>query len=241
MVWDRPYAFKVKSNCVEVLRLDGSGSFTPAQTLSEIEIEHLIRAEKGQLFASNATQLHCIIKASFYCYNCGEPNSHFSKHCQNLGQQFTRCPTCAVVARTAAGHKITCTNTDFVSTKIGDYELPLMEFHSMRFTFKNASQIYCAELTESGLKNFIITKFFSVGTNTHVERVYESNDIVIVVKFKPSFSLSIGRINSIGIIASILCCDGQIRINHYQHIDKLGKVSYSLAAHPKKMTLTTWI
>lgn len=234
-VWDRPYAIGFDSNGIEVFQLNASGLFTHVLTLPDIEIQHLIRSKMGLLFGANATQLCCIMKPSFYCYNCGEPNSHISKHCP-MDQEFTRCPQCDVVARSAAGHKINCINTKFVSAKIGEYELPLMPFHCFRFMFKNISQIYCAELTASGLQNFMITKFFSVGTNIRVERVYGSDDIIMDVRFKPSFSMSFGRCNSTGIIASILFCEDQIRINHYQHIDKQGKVTYSLSAHPKTDT-----
>lgn len=234
-MYDRPYGFGLTSSgCVEVFHFVAStGSFASLQTLPSAEIQHLIRTEKGHLFGSGGTQLHCIKRAAFFCYNCGSPNDHFSKNCPNLEQQFSRCPMCQVVARTAAGHKITCTNTDFVSTKLGEYELPLMSRHSLRFVFKNVIEIFCAESTEAGLKNFIITKFFSSG-NINIERVYNTDDIIIDVAYKPSISLSVGRIDSTEILASILCCGDQIRINHYQHIDKQGKVTYSLSSHPKK-------
>lgn len=121
--------------------------------------------------------------------------------------------------------------------KIGPNELPLMEPHSYRLNFQNVPKIFCSESTEDGWKNFLITKNFAIGTNIQLQRVYESDNIIIDMKFKPSISISFGRVNLQAIIASILFCEDEIRINHYQHIDKMGKVTYSLASHPKKDTI----
>lgn len=166
-------------------------------------------------------------KVVFSCYNCGAPNDHISKFCPKE-QQFTRCSDCGNVARNAAGHKITCKQFRFKSKPIGtSYELPLMEFHQCRFTFHNIDQIYCAQSTQSGMQNFLITKFFSIGTNIRLRRIYGSQNIILDMKYKPATTLSIGRIGSSKLMASLLIAENQIRVNHYQHIDNDGIVSFS--------------
>lgn len=61
----------------------------------------------------------------FVCYNCGQSNDHFSRNCRVLDQQYTRC-LCGNVTFSAVQHKIDCSTPNFVSTKIGTYELPLL-------------------------------------------------------------------------------------------------------------------
>lgn len=221
-----------------MLRLD-SGSFTCSETLTEVhEATHLVRSKNGILFAASASELFCILKSSeqFSCYNCGQKNDNFSKNCPNLDQQWTRCPKCKNVAKTKAAHKITCKDeTGFISKRIGCYELPLMDFHNIRFVFKNIDQIFCAESTSEGAQNFLITKFFSVGTNIQMQRTYgPSNEFILDLKFKPAISMSFGRLNSSSYLASIMLCEDQLRINHYHHIDQHGNVSYSLKTWPRK-------
>lgn len=160
------------------------------------------------------------------CYNCGE-KGHVSKLCTRLEQQFERCPACNVVAHSAASHKINCTNIRYVSQKIGSYELPFMEFHTIVFAFINVSAIYCEEKTNNGIENFLITKFISFGTRVKFRRMYSTADYTLHVKIKPSITIGFGRLNMPN-MASFMFCDDQVRINHHQHIDKHGIVSYSL-------------
>lgn len=235
LVWDRPFIFGLKANNIEVLRLD-NGHFVNTQILP-YEAKNLVRLNKGIVCASSASQLYCIVKSrkSFYCYNCGEENSHFSKNCIVLDQQFTRCPECEAVAKTPTGHRIRCTNSRFVSKKIGSYELPLMKSHRIRLTFKNIDQIFCAELTTDGLQNYLITKFLSVGTNIQLRRIYgSSQEVVIEMKYKPAITMSFGRLNDSKNMASLMFCEDQIRINHYQHINQQGTVTYNLSTQPRK-------
>lgn len=170
--------------------------------------------------------------ANILCYNCGERGNHYSRNCP-LDQEWKRC-RCGNVARSPASHKLSCTNQDFVSKKIGSYELPLMEYHQCRFSFKNVNEIYCAQSTTAGNQNFLITKILSIGTTIHLRKVYgTSNDLVLDVKYKPAITLSIGRMSSIPMV-SIMLAENQIRVNHYQHIDKNGNVSYNLKDCPRK-------
>lgn len=169
----------------------------------------------------------------FVCYNCGQKNSHFSRKCRVLAQQFTRC-LCGNVAFSAVQHKIDCRTPDFVSTKIGTYELPLMDFHNIRFKFKNVAQIYSAETTIEGEKLFLISKFMNIGTNIRLRQIYGQSELIIDMKIKPSITLGFGRYGKDGHLASLIFCNDQIRVNHYQHIDQNGLVSYHLAAKPKK-------
>lgn len=177
---------------------------------------------------------HRIQKTNFSCYNCGEPNSHFSRHCPNLEQQFNRCPECNVVARSPAWHKLFCKNLGFVSTKTGDYEQPLMKYNRCRLIFKNVEQIFCAQSTITGDQHFLLTKFFSLGTNVHFRKVYGSKDVDLDMKFKPTITLSIGRIKSSEPMVSMMLVENQIRLNHYHVIDEHGNVSYSLLGYPRK-------
>lgn len=174
--------------------------------------------------------------ADFSCFNCGARN-HFSRNCTALRQQFTRCPSCNNVAKTPAGHKLTCSNLEFKSVKIGEYELPLMDSHHAKFTFKNVESIFVAEKTANGIQNFKIAKFFAIkDTNVKFRRSYvPSNDLIIEMQFKPAISLGFGRLGVVGKpMASIMFAENQVRINHYQHIDRQANVSYNLTANPRK-------
>lgn len=159
-------------------------------------------------------------RINFNCYNCGQANDHYSKNCPILDQQYVRCPECKNVAKTAAGHKITCKNIRFVSTKIGAYELPLMEFQKVRFTFKNVDEIFCVEEADNGMQTFAITKWYSIGTNIHLRRIYgHTQEIILDIKMKPAVTLGFGRINNSHHIASLMFCQNQVRVNRFQHID----------------------
>lgn len=85
-----------------------------------------------------------------------------------------------------------------------------------------------------GRENFLLTKFFSVGTNIHFRKIYGSRDVDLDMKFKPVITLSIGRIKSSKPMVSMMLVENQIRVNHYQLIDKDGNVSYSLLSCPRK-------
>lgn len=147
-----------------------------------------------------------------------------------VNQQFTRCPECKNVAKTPSGHRVTCSKSSFVSTKIGAYELPMMEFQKIRFEFQNIDNISCEEKTHIGAENFLITKFFTIGSNIRIRRVYSLPNITIDVKIKPSVSFGFGRSNGTRHMASIMFCADQVRINHFYHIDEEGKVSFSLTS-----------
>lgn len=239
VVLDRPYIVGLNSNGFNVVRLLPCGNRKEEKTLVLGEVEHLAKStKKGILFAASTSQLYCIRNEliRFECYNCGEPNNHFSKHCKKIGQQYNRCIECGnVILRGPASHKISCTNNRFVSTKIGEYELPFMEFHLIRFTFKNVEDVYCSESTAmDGVKTFLITKWFFLGTNIQLSRIYGQNDNVIVeLKIKPSITLGLGRLDDSKHMASLMLCSNQIRINHYQHIDERGIVTYALSARPR--------
>lgn len=170
---------------------------------------------------------------NFVCYNCGQQNDHFSRKCTKLAQQHTRC-RCWNVAFSAVQHKVDCRTPGFVSTKIGAYELPLLEFHNICFKFKNVHQIYSAETTTMGVQNFLIAKFTSIGTNIRIHRRYSEQQLTIEMKIKPAITLAFGRYKENGHMASLMICNDQIRVNHFQHIDKNGVVSYNLTATPKK-------
>lgn len=172
-------------------------------------------------------------KRTFFCYICGQPNDHFSKRCPSK-QEWDRCPECDVVTRSAAGHKLFCANTAFISKRIGAYELPNMDYHQCRLSFANAKKIYCTQSTATGEEDFLITKFFSVGTNVHFRKIYVSDDVTLDMKYKPAINISIGRMNASEPMASIMLVANQIRLNHYHHIDQNGNVSYSLLGRPRK-------
>lgn len=176
-------------------------------------------------------------RADYSCFNCGALNDHFSRSCTALRQQFSRCPACNNVAKSPAGHKLTCSMLDFISERIGAYELPLMESHHVKFTFKEIPSIYVAEETASGVQNFKITTFFAVkDANVKCRRSYEpSNDLIIEMQYKPSISLGFGRVGVVDEkrMASIMFAHNQVRINHYQHIDRQANVSYNLTTDPK--------
>lgn len=53
-----------------------------------------------------------------HCYNCRAVGNHLSQDCP-IGQQYKRCPSCKVVAKTTSSHKDTCRNKQFISTFIG--------------------------------------------------------------------------------------------------------------------------
>lgn len=173
------------------------------------------------------------MERTFYCYNCGEPNNHFSKRCP-YKQEWERCPECKVVTRSKTGHKLFCENINFVSKRIGEYELPNMDFHQCRFLFANATKIYWSQSTATGKQNFQITKFFSIGTNVTFRQIYGANDVILDMKYKPAINISIGRMNASEPMVSIMLVSNQIRLNHYQHIDQHGNVSYSLLSCPRK-------
>lgn len=63
------------------------------------------------------------------CYNCGSL-THKSAQC-NLAQQFTRCPTCNVVASTPAGHKVWCTSNSFQSVRISPTQATVYELQTL--------------------------------------------------------------------------------------------------------------
>lgn len=86
-----------------------------------------------------------------------------------------------VVIKSAAGHKLFCENTEFVSKRIGEYELPNMDHNQCRFSSTNAKKIYCSQSTATGKQNFLITKFFSIGTNVHLRKIYGSNDVLYCI------------------------------------------------------------
>lgn len=81
--------------------------------------------------------------------------------------------------------------------------------------------------------NFLITKFFSIGTNVQIRRLYATKDIVFEIKFKPSITISFGRMNDDKKQISMMCCSDQIRINHYYHIDNQKNVTYNLSSRPR--------
>lgn len=165
----------------------------------------------------------------FKCYNCGELNDHYSRNCP-LDQENTRCPTCHNVAFAASSHKILCKQFKFRSVRIGSYELPLMDYQTLRFTFKNVEQIYCSDKDN---EDDLITKFFSIGTNIKVRRIYTStNETIIDLKVKPTVSVGLGRKNG-GFLASLMLCDNQVRMNHYYHIDSMGNVSFNVKKSPR--------
>lgn len=197
-----------------------------------LAIKHMTLVKQGVLIAASDSNLYCIVKSiDFSCYNCGMRNDHLSRDCTKIDQQYTRCPNCGVVARSKTSHKISCPNDSFRSQKIGEYELPFMEMHKIRFTFKNAETIYCAEETVNGKVDFLITKFFSADPNVKFQRVYdETNNIILDVEFKPSVSFGLYRTNVATNMASILFCENHVRINHCQHIDAQGIVSYNLSS-----------
>lgn len=171
---------------------------------------------------------------NFHCYNCGVKNKHYSRHCTEE-QQHTRCPVCNVVAFSAAGHKVSCKNTTFISKKIGMYELPLKEFQTVRLVFSNTTQIYSAEETTKGMQYFLMTKFLSLGTNIKFRRIYdESSNLTFDLKMKPAVTIGIGRKGSQKHLASLMFCDNEVRVNHYQSIDENGIVSYSLITKPQR-------
>lgn len=171
---------------------------------------------------------------NFVCYNCGQANDHISRNCNVLRQQFTRCAECGNVAHSPAQHRIDCSSIQFISMKVGSYELPLLDFHNVCFRFKNVDQIFSAEKTTMGLKHFLITKFTSIGTNIRVCRTYGQSEFIIEVKLKPAITLGLGRYQKKGHMASLMLCNDQVRVNHHQHIDKNGVVSYNLASNPKQ-------
>lgn len=170
---------------------------------------------------------------NFVCYNCGQANDHLSRNCTVLAQQYTRC-RCGNVTHSEVQHRVGCSTPHYVSQKIGSYELPLLEFQNIRFRFKNFEQIFSAETTTLGLKHFLITKFTSIGTNIRVRRIYSEPEVIIDLKIKPAVTLGFGRYKNNGHLASMMLCQDQVRVNHFQHIDKNGAVSYHLAATPKK-------
>lgn len=168
----------------------------------------------------------------FICFNCGTKNNHFSRVCP-FDQKFTRCPVkiCGAVAKGPNSHKLECPNLNFVSKKIGEYDLPLAEFQIIRFVFKNTSKIYSVESSN----HFLITKFLSIGTNIRFRRVYtETNDLILDMKIKPTVTLGIGRTNSNINMASLMFTMDQVRINHYQNVSSNGTVMYNLSSYPKK-------
>lgn len=171
---------------------------------------------------------------SFFCFNCGQRNDHYSRDCSNQPQQFSRCPSCNSVVKTPGGHKPHCTHTDFISIKIGEYELPLLEYNVLRIKFKNIDQILCAQPTINGVMNFHITKFFS-SENIRLRRVYEeSGDTILDIKYKPTINISIGRLNEQNIMCSLYLCEDNFRMNHYYHINKNGNVTYNLSSSLRK-------
>lgn len=126
-------------------------------------------------------------------------------------------------------HKINCQRQDFVSVKIGTYELPFKEFQNIRFVFQKTSSIYSVEPTATGNQTFLITKFLSLGTNVRIRRTYDNTeDLTIDMKIKPSVTLGIGRKNSTVHMASFMFCDNQVRVNHFQNIGQSGTVSFNL-------------
>lgn len=225
------------SEGIDVLRLESSGCLKSVQKLYEVhDAKDMVKSRNGLLFAASNSTLWCVqMKAiSFNCYNCGKADDHYSKNCPVLQQQYERCPECKNVAKTPAGHKITCNNVRFISKKIGDYELPFMELHTIKLTFKNLEQIYVAEETNTGVENFSIVKWFSTGSNIQICRTYQNLDeITIEIKLKPAITLGLSRLNE-SHMASIMFCTNQIRVNHYQHIDSEGSVSYGLSSQPRK-------
>lgn len=175
------------------------------------------------------------MEKDFHCYNCGEKN-HYSRLCPN-NQEYTRCPDrrCKNVAFGPNSHKINCERQDFVSVKIGTYELPFKEFQNIRFVFQKTSSIYSVEPTATGNQTFLITKFLSLGTNVRIRRTYDNTkDLTIDMKIKPSVTLGIGRKNSTVHMASFMFCDNQVRVNHFQNIGQSGTVSFNLRTRPKK-------
>lgn len=83
-MYDRPYGFGLTSSgCVEVFHFVAStGSFASLQTLPSAEIQHLIRTEKGHLFGSGGTQLHCIKRAAFFVTTAALQTTIFRKTAQ---------------------------------------------------------------------------------------------------------------------------------------------------------------
>lgn len=189
IVYDRPYMISSSSNGVEIRMLNDFGSSTNdfgSSTKEGLAIKHLTWLKRGVLIAASDSNLYYIEKSIDYsCYNCGKRNDHLSRDCTEIVQQYTRCPKCGVVATSKTSHKISCDNTSFRSQKIGEYELPFMEMHKIRFTFKNAETIYCAQETVNGNEDFLITKFFTVDSNVKFQRIFDgTNDITLDVEFK---------------------------------------------------------
>lgn len=233
---DRPYIFGLSSNGIEVQLLKDFGSTTKnfSHQIPGVVAKHLIRLKSGQLIAASDSNLYSIVKSvDFTCYNCGMLNNHFSRKCP-FAQQHTRCPECNNVANSPASHKITCSNFKFVSQKIGEYELPLMDVHEIRLTFKNAQHIYCAEKTMDGSRDFLITKFFSADSNVKFRRVFDQTEnIIIYIEMKPSVSFGLFRKNAAN-MASILFCQNQIRINHFYCIESNGIVTFNIQSAKQK-------
>lgn len=166
------------------------------------------------------------------CYNCGQPG-HKSIVCTVLDQQYTRCSSCKVVALSPSGHRITCKTPDFISKKIGAYELPFKDFHDVRFVFRQTKSVCAAANMTSGTY-FTITKFLSFGPNIRFRRIYGDNDdVTLDLKMKPSITVGIGRKKDNTCLASIMFCDDQVRINHYQYINSHGLVTYNAISRPR--------
>lgn len=168
------------------------------------------------------------------CFNCGQYAYHISRECPNEEQNWTRCPTCNNVAKTAVAHRIHCRNTTFRSVKIGYYEQPFIEFHNVRFIFNETSDILVQENTTTGLQHFLVTKWFTTSDNIRFKRVYsqvDQNRLILDMKFKPSVSIGSGRSNE-KCLVSIMFAPNQVRFNHFQHITEDGVVTYSLARRP---------
>lgn len=190
----------------------------------------------SQTMASNiegAAVSNVEVRKKSSCFNCGSDDGHYSRVCPE-DQKWTRCPECNNVCRSKTAHKLHCKNLTFISKPIGLYVLPKMEFEQFRLVFTNAKTVYCAENTTAGIQNFLITKFFSIGPNIRVKRVFGGTDVILDIKIKPSVTLSIGRFGFPNHCASFMFAWDQIRINHYQHIDEVGNLSYSLMGKPRK-------
>lgn len=234
LVWDRPFMYGVKeNNGVVVLQLR-NGEFSIVRTFPTLDhVKQIIHLSKGLILAACDANIYCILKKRdpFYCYNCGEQNTHFSKNCTRIIQQFTRCPQCNCVAKSPAGHKIACTNSTFISRQIGSYELPLMDSLVLRFIFTNVNRIYCTD----GNADYLITKFFTADANVKFRRIFDgSKNIIIDVKLKPAVNFGIYRRGTNRLLASMLFCSNQIRINHFYHVDAEGNVSYNITSGLRK-------
>lgn len=117
LVLDWPYIFGISSNAIEVQRLKKIGSNEADAIAERVQVldspNYVARFQNGVLISASQSTMYAIVKKTikFFCYNCGAPDDHYSVNCQSIDQQYTRCPQCRAVVKSATGHKIWCKNT----------------------------------------------------------------------------------------------------------------------------------